>query len=198
MRLDPIRQGDTVQAGYLDDRTDSPPTDECGRQIEGLTAGNYWLLAVTSPLFRSRLPAIALAEWMEARLRVDPDWAELDPGLWEGRKRKEIEADASERDRLDALYSDPVATAPPSGQDWRRFQDRVVRCIAHLMTKAGGHPAGVITHAGPIRAALSLTTHIPLRSLWSVRIGHAPGLTLDVGDDNGGKLWGELLGLAQQ
>jgi alpha-ribazole phosphatase len=196
MRLDLIRHGDTGRAGYLDGRTDSPLTEEGWRQIERQTAGRRWPLVVASPLARSRLPAIALAERIGARFLVDPDWAELDLGQWDGHERRAIEAEAAGRDRLAAFYSDPVAHAPPNGESWTCLQDRITRAIERLMVEAGDEAAVVITHAGPIRTALSLCAGIPLPSLWAIRLGFGARLTLEVARDNG-KLWAELVELAQ-
>jgi len=197
MRLDLIRHGDTGRAGYLDGRTDSPLTAGGWRQIEMQTSAKHWPLVVASPLSRTRLPAVAVAKKMSARLIVDPDWAELDFGFWEGRKRAEIEADASERDRLAAFYDNPLAHPAPNGEGWTDLEARVARALARVMAEADGNPALVLTHAGPMRAALSLSANVPLQSLWSFRIGYGARLTLDVACDSGGKLWGELVELAQ-
>lgn len=197
MRLDLIRHGDTGRAGYLDGRTDSALTADGWRQIEMQTSARHWPLVVASPLSRAHLPAVALAAKMGARLMVDPDWAELDFGLWEGRKRTEIEADASGRDLLAAFYNNPQAHPPPDGEDWTSLEARIIRAMEHVVAEADGKPALVLTHAGPMRAALSLSTNVPLQSLWSFRIGYGARLTLDVACDSGGKLWGELVELAQ-
>jgi alpha-ribazole phosphatase len=197
MRLDLIRHGDTGRAGYLDGRTDSALTTDGWRQIEMQTSAKHWPLVVASPLSRTRLPAVALAKKMGARLIVDPDWAELDFGLWEGRARAEIAADASERDLLAAFYNNPLAHRPPNGECWTSLEARIVRAMERVMGEAGGNPVLVLTHAGPMRAAVSLSANVPLQSLWSLRIGYGARLTLEVDFDSGGKLWGELVELTQ-
>ncbi|MEQ1710178.1 MAG: histidine phosphatase family protein [Hyphomicrobium sp.] len=197
LRLDLLRHGDTGRAGYLDGRTDCPLTASGVLQMARQTAACRWPLVIASPLQRARSPAEAFAMRVQSRVVVDPDWAELDFGRWDGKLRRDIEADTGERDLLAAYYDDPESNSPPDGERWTDFEARVRSGLTHAFAQAAGQQTLVITHAGPMRLALSIVLGIPIRSLWAVRIGYATRVGLEVGRSDDGKFWGELVEIVQ-
>jgi alpha-ribazole phosphatase len=197
MRLDLLRHGDTGRAGYLDGRTDSPLSNIGILQMERQTACGGWPLVIASPLRRARGPAEMLARVHACQLVIDPDWAELDFGQWDGRHRLDIEADAGDRSLLASYYDDPEGLVPPGGECWTAFEMRVRAALANAYVRAAGQPALVITHAGPMRMALATILGLPLRSLWAIRLGYATRVGLDVGRGDDGTFWGELVEIVQ-
>jgi alpha-ribazole phosphatase len=197
MRLYLLRHGDTGRSGHMDGRTDHPLTPKGWQQMERQTSGLNWSRIVTSPLMRAQAPATTLARRAGARLVVDPDWSELDFGLWDGRLRADIEEDPEARQRLANFYSDPIAPGPPGGETWGDLQTRVARAVQSLLSEASAENTLVIAHGGSIRAALVAILALPLQTSWAVQIAHGTRLTLEAGLDDRGRPWGQLLEIAQ-
>ena len=197
MRIDLLRHGQTGRDGYLDGRTD-PPLDEIGRrQFAQQTQGAAWKLTVSSPLVRARSAADDYARRTGCALRIDDDWAELDFGDWDGRKRSEIVAMADGARQLEAFYADPLHSAAPGGESWADLQRRIGLAIDAILAEQEFAPVLVVTHAGAIRAALALILGWPLQSLWSLRINPATRIGLDIGRNDRGVLWGEIIEIIQ-
>lgn len=197
MRIDLLRHGQTGREGYLDGRTD-PPLDDIGwRQFARQTQGMAWKLVVSSPRLRARSAAEDYVRRTGSALRIDDDWAELDFGDWDGRPRSEIAATPDSAAQLEAFYADPLNSAAPGGEGWADLQRRIERAIDAILAEQEFAPALVVTHAGAIRAALSLILGWPLRSLWSLRINPGTRIRLDVGRTDRGMLWGEIVEIIQ-
>jgi alpha-ribazole phosphatase len=121
----------------------------------------------------------------------------MDFGEWDGRARTSIEAHAPDRQLLDAFYRDPATAPPPGGEAWTALEKRVATALDRILSAADAGPVLVLTHAGPIRAALRLALDMPLTHLWTFRLGYGSKVSLEVGREDGGRLWGELLELSQ-
>ena len=197
MRVDLLRHGDTGRAGYLDGSTDSPLSNVGILQMERQTARGGWPLVIASPLQRARRPAEMLARVQACQLVIDPNWAEIDFGQWDGRRRVDIEADRGDRSLLASYYDNPQRLTPPGGEHWAAFERRVRAALADAYVRSAGQPTLVITHAGPIRMALATILGLPLQSLWAVRLGYATRIELDVGREDDGTFWGELVEIVQ-
>ncbi|WP_300449456.1 histidine phosphatase family protein [Accumulibacter sp.] len=115
---------------------------------------------VASPLRRTR----QLAEALHRRPQFDRRLMEIDFGEWEGRAWEHID-----RAALDAWAADLRHFAPPGGESAAMLQARVVDCLAGLRFKR----VALVTHAGPIRAALGHWLRLPVEE-WS-------RLTIDFG-----------------
>lgn len=121
---------------------DSFPT-ECGAIASSLGAAPR---VITSPLTRCRRLATALADRWGVPLATDPRWQEMDFGAWEG-----LAWDAVPRAGLDAWAADLLHARPHGGESVAMLLAR----IRAALPDADG--AVVVTHAGPIRAALVAT-----------------------------------------
>ena len=193
-----MRHGEPDVAGLLLGRTDRPLSQAGWRQVERQTSGRRFKRIISSPLERARAAAERLALGQDLEHVVDPDWSELDFGVWDGLPLKELQ---SEREAFNAIYESPDAPAPPGGESWRQLTERVGRAL-HAIA-AGGVPTGpvlptlVLTHAGPMRAALALTCDIPFQRLWAFRIAYGTRMSLRIGRDDGGRLWGEIVEIVQ-
>ncbi len=196
MLIDLMRHGSTGRSGFLDGRTDPALTDAGWAQIRAQTIERRWARIVASPLQRARVAAEALAAETGASLTVDAGWAEYDFGAWDGRARAEIEAEPGGAAALAAFYADPVKHAPPGGERWASFEIRVLQALRHAVNLAEG-PVLVVSHAGPLRLALSLATGLERHSLWALRIGYGTRVRLNAGLDADGRLWGEIVELVQ-
>lgn len=195
--IDLLRHGETEAPGQLLGRTD-PPLSEAGwRQFERQTAERAWDTIVSSPRRRAHAPAQRLAALRGLALRVDDSWAELDFGDWDGRALSELYADTATADAVAALYQQAEAPGAPGGESWGGLKARVARAIDELLAEASVASVLVITHAGPMRAALAIACAIPFANLWAFRIDPGTRITLRAGRDPRAGLWGEIVEVVQ-
>lgn len=195
--IDLLRHGETETPGRLLGRAD-PALSEAGwRQVERQTANRTWDLIIASPRRRACAAAERLAADRHLALRVDEDWAELDFGDWDGRLIAELRADPSIAEAFNALYAGADTVGAPGGENWAALKVRVAGAIHRLLAEASGGRLLVITHAGPMRAALAVACGLPFANLWAFKIDPGTRLTLAAGRDAGGSLWGEIVEIVQ-
>ena len=117
---------------------------------------------VSSPLRRCRRLAALLGARFGVPVGLDPAWREIDFGAWEG-----LAWDAVPRAEIDAWAADFLHARPHGGESVAMLLARVRRALARA-----GRPRGralVVTHAGPIRAALFATGAGP--AAWQRSVG---------------------------
>jgi len=125
---------------------------------------------VTSPLARCRHFAQHLAAGCGIALTVEPAFAEMDFGAWEGLTAAEIlRADAA---RLEAFWRDPRAATPPGGESFAAFEARVVPALDALKAGSPGRVL-VVTHAGVIRVAAMHAQGRTVDTLFDLDVPHA-------------------------
>lgn len=197
MRLDLIRHGPTDTSGLLLGRTDAAPAPAAFAQLAHQAAGRTWSAIVTSPLARASLPAERLARERATPLRTDDDWRELDFGDWDGTPVATLRADPAVAARLDVLYAEPDAPAPPNGESWRDLETRIRRALDRLFEEGEPESTLVATHGGPIRAALALACGLPFANTWGFRIDHGTRVSLHVERTSDRALWAEIVEIAQ-
>lgn len=198
MLVDLIRHGPTEAPGLLLGRTDPAPSPAAWPQLARQTEGRAWSAIVTSPLARCRTLAKALADERRLSPRIDADWQELDFGDWDGIPVETLRADPDIAMRLDALYAQTNASCPPNGESWRALETRIARALSALFEQDAAEDAvAVITHGGPIRAALSLACGLPFVHTWAFRIDYGTRITLRVERTDDATIWGEIVEIAQ-
>ena len=114
-------------------------------------------LIFSSPLRRARRLAEALAQALEADLRLDDRLREIDFGAWEGQRW-----DAIARPEIDAWAADVLGYAPPGGESVAALQRRAVEFASTL---EHSHVA-IVTHAGVMRALVGHWRKLPVAE-WS-------------------------------
>ena len=137
-----------VEPGTCYGRTDlalAEPVEPALTAIESLVGPAAAL--VTSPAARCRRVALHLGHRLGLAAAEDSRWQELDFGAWEGRPWTAL-AGAE----LDGWAEGYWHVAPPGGERYRELVDRVEAALAALAPL----DTAIVTHAGPIRAALSL------------------------------------------
>lgn len=161
-----MRHGEPELAGRMLGRTDCAATRAgiaaCGAQAAELSASHL----VSSDLRRARACAEAIGQPV-----IDPRWRELDFGTWDGLAASELDQEA-----LGAFWADPDRNPPPGGERWSQLVARVSDGIAAL----GAAPTLVVTHGGPMRAALHLLCGLELRQTWAFDLPYATVLALRV------------------
>jgi alpha-ribazole phosphatase len=196
-RINLLRHGETETPGRLLGRTDPSLSDKGWAQFARQTDGRQWGAIVTSPRLRTCAAAERLAGGTGMPLRIDNDWVEVDFGDWDGRTLDKLRADATTADALAALYSSPDAPGAPGGESWNTLTARVSRAIDRLLAGPADDGVLVVTHGGPMRAALALACGIPFASLWAFKIEPGTRISLHAGHDANSVLWGEIVEVAQ-
>ncbi|MEM1306752.1 MAG: histidine phosphatase family protein [Pseudomonadota bacterium] len=187
MKLHLVRHGETQATGRLLGRTDAAPTPDGIAAARAHIARTKPDLLLASPLRRAKAV-------IGDDAAVDPDWSELDFGAWDGKQLDTL--DAVSAGAFGRFLENPENVTPPQGESWPQFRMRVARGITTLL-EAETENALVVTHAGAMRTALHIVCGWPFRATWAVRIDYATRLSLNVGHDDAGRIWGELLEVAQ-
>lgn len=131
----------------------------------------------TSPLARCRSLAERIAGPNRKTPRVDPRWSELDFGRWEGKSWSEID-----RKESDPWAHDYWNVAPPGGETYRRLYDRVAEALGNLTAQPVQRVA-VVSHAGPIRAALAQCLGLQPDQYHDIALDYGGVTLLDWSDD---------------
>jgi alpha-ribazole phosphatase len=179
-----LRHGAPETPGLLMGRTDGAPT------LAGIAACAERAVAVdvqvivSTGLSRCDRTAAAIGGRLGLPIVIDPRWRELDFGEWDGKASSEIEQKA-----LGQFWADPDARSPPGGERWSALVARVAAAIAEVAHR----PTLVVTHAGAIRAALSVLCGFDHGQCWALDLPYAALLSFRVWP--GEQLSGQIVGL---
>lgn len=132
--------------------------------LEQLPAG---LPVWCSPLRRCR----ELAEKLHVAPVIDGRLAEMDFGLWEGRRWDDIP-----RPELDAWAADVAGYAPPGGESPRQLQRRALDFVESLDVPE----AVIVTHAGVIRTLLAHWQGLPPERWTELNFAYGSCTAIDV------------------
>jgi alpha-ribazole phosphatase len=112
---------------------------------------------VSSDLSRCRILGEAIAAKNGLPCTFDRRWREQSFGIWEGKRWDEVDG----REYLDQW----TTATPPGGESIGDVQARVAEALAE-----SGEGTLVVTHAGPIRCALSLTRGISIAEAFAIDV----------------------------
>jgi alpha-ribazole phosphatase len=178
-----LRHGPPVRTGLLLGHLDEPPlAAECPVML-GRVAPLPIRWIVSSDLRRTAMQAAYLAAQMDIPLTCDPCWRELYFGAWEGLAPENVDQTALAR-----FWADPDTCPPPRGERWYDLCRRVHAGLAGLESDTL-----VVTHAGAIRAALSVLTGLDHRGVWAVDLPYRALVSLRIWP--GDPLSGQIIGL---
>lgn len=147
--------------------------EEVRQRLEGVSVDRCYC----SPLSRCLYLAMELTEVVTPDERLK----ELDFGLWEMMSWEDIYREEGSKEWFD----DYVNVATPMGESYRMMEDRIREFIcdqpdgAHLL---------VVTHAGPIRAFLSLLTDLSVADAYDRSIGYGEVIRLEYDSELRNKL----------
>ncbi len=179
-----IRHADADSRGRLCGRTDVGLADAATKAMDGLaqllpSVDEIW----TSPALRCRQTASHL--WPLARMCEDERLLEQDFGAWEGRAQEDIQ------DLGDISRAEIAGHRPLGGESFRDLCDRANPALRSLAEMTGNGPVVAITHAGVVRAALSMALGetaaglaFEIRPLSITRFRCARGVPLSVAEVN--------------
>jgi alpha-ribazole phosphatase len=161
-----MRHGAPARAGLMLGRTDDDVIPSglaaCVEQARSFDCTRL----ISSDLRRARRCAEAIGT-----PAIDARWRELDFGDWDGRSASEID-DAA----LGRFWNDPDAFPPPAGERWSALRTRVGAALAALPPE----PTLVVTHGGPMRAAIAELCGLGLAATWALDLPYAAVLSLRV------------------
>lgn len=175
--------GGTKFRGWLDD-----PLNDTGWAQMRAVAGKacHWDVVVSSPLKRCADFARELAERHSLLLEIDDRFKEMGFGAWEGKTTAEVaQVDAA---RLENFWRDPVAYAPPEGENLTAVQRRVVEGWQDLLARYPGRRVLLVCHGGVIRLVLAQVLGLPLPNLFRLQVPFASLSRVRVEDLGGATL----------
>jgi alpha-ribazole phosphatase len=165
-----MRHGVPVTPGLLlGHRDDAPLPSGTARCVAGAD-GLEFAHVISSDLTRALDPAMAIAEARGLPHTIDPRWRELDFGTWTGLAPSQVDPAAHAR-----FWDDPETHAPPEGERWSQLRRRVEEALAAL-----DGSSLVVTHAGAMRAALSVLFHMEHRQVWAFDLPYSCVLSVRV------------------
>jgi alpha-ribazole phosphatase len=169
-RIHLLRHGPPARPGLLLGHTDTPALQSDCPQIAARVAALDFARIVASDLSRASVQAQALARRHHVPLARDPAWRELNFGTWDGLAPERVD-----QTQLNAFWTDPDAAPPPGGERWSDMRARVALALDRLESETL-----VVTHAGAMRAALSVLTGLDHRGVWALDLPYRALLTLQV------------------
>jgi broad specificity phosphatase PhoE len=161
-------EGGRRYRGSIDD-----PLSERGWQQMWHTVGDepLWNHVISSPMNRCRAFAEALCERHQISLAQDDRLREVGFGAWEGKTAAELKQVNAEQ--FFGFYQDPVRHRPEGAEILAGFCARVAAALGDI---ADQHPARhvlIVTHAGVIRAAISMILKTSPSDLYRVSVPSA-------------------------
>ena len=179
-----IRHADADTQGRLCGRTDVGLADAATKAMTGLarllpSVDEIW----SSPALRCRLTASQL--WPMASVYEDERLWEQDFGAWDGMAHEDIP------DLGDLSRAEIVGLRPEGGESFGDLCDRASPALRALAETTEVGPVVAITHAGVVRAALSMVLGeataglaFEIRPLSITRFRCARGVPLSVAEVN--------------
>jgi probable phosphoglycerate mutase len=125
---------------------------------------------IASPVRRTMESAEILAAVLGHEVAVEPGFAEMEFGTWDGLTFAEV----AERDKaaLDAWLGS-VDDAPEGGESFRAVQDRVLAALERLIAEHPGRTAVVVSHVTPIKVLVAHAVGAPLESVFRMELSPA-------------------------
>ena len=170
--VDLLRHGEPVGGrryrGWIDDPLSERGWAQMWHAVSGETP---WDSVVSSPLARCRAFAEALAERLGLELTVEPRFAEIRFGRWEGRSGDELRG--IDPDALRRFYHDPLGARPEGAEPAADFVGRASIALDELLAARAGRHVLVVTHAGIIRAAIAHALAAPPERIFRLHVDNA-------------------------
>ena len=123
-----------------------------------LLAGVNLAALYSSPLDRAVETARPLAETHNLPVQIRPGLGELHPGDYTGRTVQELEKD----DLWPLVQAYPSGVRLPGGESFLECQARTVAELDRIRSAHPGHTVAVVSHADPIKMAVSYYLGLPL------------------------------------
>jgi broad specificity phosphatase PhoE len=119
-----------------------------------------WTHIISSPLQRCRQFAEEISQHTKTDLQVNDQWQEIDYGDWDGMLLSEWRKEAA--DQFKEFRKDLSKLAPPNGEDYLSFKDRILTAWQEISELEGGSHVLLVTHGGVMRVILPTILGMPL------------------------------------
>ncbi|MCR9165090.1 MAG: histidine phosphatase family protein [Nannocystaceae bacterium] len=132
---------------------------------------------ISSPRVRAKQTAQILADAVDAPLHLDPRFAEIDFGAFEGRTYAEIEASHPQ------AYADwmrsPTTMHFPGGESFGQMKARVLEGVRALRHAYRGVAVGLVSHGGVGRIIVADALRMPDDAIFALEQSYAGVSVLD-------------------
>jgi probable phosphoglycerate mutase len=125
---------------------------------------------VASPVRRTMESAEILAEVLGHQVEVEPGFAEMEFGIWDGLTIDEV-AQEHHAD-LDAWLGS-LDVAPGGGESFRVVEARVIDALQRLVDAHPGQTVVVVSHVTPIKTLVAHALGAPLESVFRMELAPA-------------------------
>jgi alpha-ribazole phosphatase len=130
-----------------------------------------WSHIISSPLLRCREFAERTASSVNLSTSIEDRWQEIDYGDWDGMKISDWRKVAA--DQFKAFQTDLAALAPPNGEDYLSFKERIQSAFEGLADLPDKSHVLVVTHGGVLRVVLPTVLGMPLNKSFPLFIPFA-------------------------
>ncbi|MDT0203338.1 histidine phosphatase family protein [Nocardioides sp. AE5] len=149
----------------------NPPLSDEGREQVAATA--RWLREVevdallASPVRRTIESAGIVAEELGHEVVVEPGFAEMEFGAWDGLTFSEVAE--RHQDELTAWLGS-TEVAPPGGESMRQVSERVLAGLERTLATYAGQTVVVVSHVTPIKNLIADALGAPLEALFRMEL----------------------------
>jgi broad specificity phosphatase PhoE len=149
--------------------------DEVRRLAKVFRSGEFSALpapvaVVSSPMRRARQTADLLAGDLGVEVREDAGWGELRFGEWHGLTYREVRDGWADEFRA---WTGSTTLAPPGGESLDQLAARVGEARGRLLARHPGEAVVVVSHIGPVRAAVAAALDGAGAAYWKLRVSPA-------------------------
>jgi broad specificity phosphatase PhoE/ribonuclease HI len=135
---------------------------------------------ISSPVRRTLESAEILAESLGRTVEVEPGFAEMEFGVWDGMTFAEV--GEKHPDELKAWLGS-LDVAPEGGESFRVVQRRVLDGLARLQEAHAGKTVVVVSHVTPIKTLVAHAVDAPLEAVYRMELTPASVTVLSYFDD---------------
>ncbi|WP_193613109.1 bifunctional RNase H/acid phosphatase [Nocardioides lijunqiniae] len=122
---------------------------------------------IASPVRRTRESADIVAEVLDKQVEVEPGFAEMEFGIWDGLTFAEVA-----EQHPDALkqWLGSLDAAPEGGESFRVVQERVLAGLRRVLEAHAGETVVVVSHVTPIKTLVGHAVDAPLDSVFRMEL----------------------------
>ncbi len=167
--IDLLRHGEVIGGSCYRGITDDPLSSVGWKQMqEKIAMLSRWDIVISSPLSRCYVFSTALAKQLKLPLICIPALQEINFGDWEGKTAAQINPD-----QLAQFYADPGNFSVPNGENFHKFQQRILEAWQNCLNTHQSKRILIITHAGVIRVILADILGTDVQHSFRLKIAHA-------------------------
>ncbi|GAW51627.1 MULTISPECIES: bifunctional RNase H/acid phosphatase [unclassified Nocardioides] len=135
---------------------------------------------ISSPVRRTLESAEILAESLGRTVEVEPGFAEMEFGVWDGMTFAEVGEKYPEELKA---WLGSLDVAPEGGESFRVVQRRVLDGLARLQEAHAGKTVVVVSHVTPIKTLVAHAVDAPLEAVYRMELTPASVTVLSYFDD---------------